>query len=111
MPVTDLDVASNWYCSHFGMTETKRQDKPVPCVILERDGVRLGFAITGGDPTQDGAAILVAGLAGLREELDARGVNVGNTRTDENDDGTRQTVFFVIAPDGLCYYFHEPVSV
>jgi hypothetical protein len=24
--------------------------------------------------------------------------------------GQRFQVFFVVAPDGLCYYFHEPVG-
>ena len=111
LPVEDLDVASDWYCQHFGMTEVERSaDAPEPAVILERDGIRVGFAINGGDASQDGAAILVAGLGELRSELASRGVNVGDTRIDENDDGTKQQVFFVIAPDGLCYYFHEPVA-
>jgi catechol 2,3-dioxygenase-like lactoylglutathione lyase family enzyme len=25
-------------------------------------------------------------------------------------DGTKLQVFFVVAPDGLCYYFHEPLE-
>ena len=52
LPVTDLDSASRWYCEHFGMVEVERLSQPVPTVILERDGTRLGFAINGGDPAQ-----------------------------------------------------------
>jgi catechol 2,3-dioxygenase-like lactoylglutathione lyase family enzyme len=109
LPVTDLDAALKWYCGHFGMVEVERFDRSVPTVILERDATRIGFAITGGDPEQDGAAILVSNISGMRDELKARGVNIGNWRVDERD-GQKLQVFFVVAPDGLCYYFHEPLA-
>ena len=109
LPVNDLDVASAWYCEKFGMTEVERTDSPEPTVILERDGTKIGFAINGGDPTQDGAAILVRDIANMREELHKRGVETGNWRVDERD-GEKLQVFFVVAPDGLCYYFHEPLA-
>lgn len=109
LPVNDLDVASAWYCEKFGMTEVERTNSPNPTVILERDGTKIGFAINGGDPTQDGAAILVRGIANMREELHAKGVETGNWRVDERD-GEKLQVFFVVAPDGLCYYFHEPLT-
>lgn len=109
LPVKDLDVAAEWYSKHFGMTEVERREEPVPTVILERDGTKIGFAINGGDASQDGAAILVSNIQGMKEELSSRGVEIGNWRIDERD-GKRFQVFFVVAPDGLCYYFHEPVQ-
>lgn len=109
LPVTDLDAASRWYCAHFGMVEAERRERPTPTVILERDGTRLGFSTNGGDPTQDGAAVLVSNIQALKEELEQRGVQLGNWRIDERD-GQKYQVFFVVAPDGLCYYFHEPWS-
>ena len=109
LPVTDLDVASDWYCRHFDMREVERRTQPVPAVILERDGVRIGFAINGGDASQEGAAIRVNGIEQLKTELAARGASVGESRVDERN-GERFNVFFVIAPDGLCYYFYEPVT-
>jgi len=109
LPVADLDIAAQWYAAHFGMTETQRTDGPQPAVILERDGVKLGFAITGGDASQDGAAIRVTHIQGLRDELEANGVTIGNWRIDERD-GQKLQVFFVVAPDGLCYYFYEPLE-
>jgi len=109
LPVTDLDAAARWYGEHFGMTEVERRAEPVATVILERDGVRLGFAMNGGDATQDGAAVLVSGIAPLKQELESKGVNVGDSRVDERD-GKRLQVFFVVAPDGLCFYFHEPLD-
>ncbi len=109
LPVTDLDAASKWYSQHFGMVEVERRDIPVPTVILERDGTRLGFAINGGDASQDGAAVLVSNIGRVREQLEANGANTGNWRVDERN-GKKLQVFFVTAPDGLCYYFHEPLE-
>ena len=108
LPVGDLDAASTWYADHFGMVEVERREEPVPAVVLERDGTRIGFALSGGDPTQDGAAILVAGINAMKAELEAKGLTISNWRVDEND-GKKHQVFFVAAPDGLCYYFHEPL--
>lgn len=109
LPVTDLDTASEWYSKHFGMVEVERSDAPLPTVILERDGIRIGFSINGGDASQDGAAILVSNIQGIKEELESRGVNIGNWRIDERD-GQKFQVLFVVAPDGLCYYLHEPIE-
>ena len=109
LPVTDLDAASDWYCKHFGMTEIERHAEPLPTVILERDGTRLGFTINGGDATQDGAAILVSNIHKIKDGLESNGVTIGNWRIDERD-GEKLQVFFVVAPDGLCYYFHEPLD-
>ena len=108
LPVTDLDTASVYYSTHFGLTETERRDNP-PTVIMERDGTQIGFAITGGDASQDGAAIQVTNIQALKDEFESNGVEIGNWRIDERD-GKRYQVFFVVAPDALCYYFHEPLK-
>ena len=109
LPVEDIDRASAWYQEMFGLKEVERLDDPVPAVILERDGVRIGFAINGGDVSNDGAAILVTDIHRARQELEGKGIEIGNWRVDEND-GQKLQVFFVIAPDGLCYYFHQPIG-
>jgi len=108
LPVVDLDAASRWYSSAFGLREVERRSHPHPTVILERDGVKMGFAINGGDASQDGAAILVSDIHRAKAELEANGVVTGNWRVDERD-GQQFQVFFVVAPDGLCFYFHQPV--
>jgi hypothetical protein len=77
LPVKNLDAACAWFAAHFGMAEVERFDSPFPTVVMERDGVRLGFAVNGSDPEQDGAAIRVTGAAALMEELRQRGVDVG----------------------------------
>jgi hypothetical protein len=109
LPVTDVDSAANWYGHHFAMVEVERKSEPQPTVIMERDGVRIGFSVNGGDSSQEGAAILVSDIHAVRAELESRGVKVGNWRVDDRD-GKRFQVFFVVAPDGLCYYFHQPIA-
>lgn len=108
LPVQDLDRAATYYRDAFGLTEVERRQSP-PAVIMERDGVRLGFSINGRDPEQEGAAILVSDIHRARDELEAKGVKTGNWRIDERD-GKKLQVFFVVAPDGLCYYFHQPIA-
>ena len=108
LPVEDIDRAAEWYGPRFGLVEVERSTTPVPTVIMERDGVRIGFAVNGGDASSDGAAILVTDIHRARDELQANGVTTANWRVDERD-GKKYQVFFVVAPDGLCYYFHQPV--
>lgn len=110
LPVGSIDEAAEWYSAKFGMKEIERRDQPVPTVILERDGVQIGFAINGRDASQDGAAILVSDINQAKTELEEAGIEIGNWRVDERD-GKKFQVFFVIAPDELCYYFHQPIEI
>lgn len=109
LPITDLDVAAQWYSKAFGMREIERRDQPAPTVVLERDGLQIGFAVNGGDATQDGAAILVSDIQRAKEELVANGLEIGALQIDERD-GKKFKAFFVVAPDGLCYYFHQLIE-
>lgn len=105
LPVTDLDATAKWYAG-FGLVEVERHDDPVPRIVMERDGVRIGFAINGGDASQDGAAIHVTDVDRAKSEFEANGVPTGDFRIDEDDNG-RKKVFFVVAPDGLCFYVFQ----
>ena len=109
LPVEDLDQASQWYANALGLTEVERRDDPVPTVIMQRDGVQIGFAINGGDASNDGAAILVSDIDRARRELEASGLSPGESRIDDHD-GQKMSVFFLVAPDGLCFYFHQPID-
>lgn len=108
LPVANVEEAAAFYARAFGMVEVARRQAP-PSVELERDGVRLGFTENGRDPGQEGAAIRVTDIDRMRRQLEAAGVAVGDARVDVRD-GRRFQVFFVVAPDGLCYYFHQPVD-
>ena len=109
LPVTNLENTTAGYGAQFGMKEIERRTTPHHMVLLERDHVRIGFAMNGKDASQDGAAILVNGIHPLREELKAKGVSVSEIQTDERE-GKKYEAFFVVAPDGLCYYFHEQIQ-
>ena len=109
LPVEDLDAAARWYSNAFGLREVERRDLPHQAVILERDGVKIGFALTGGDASQDGAAIQVSDIERVMEQISAAGVEPSNVGVEEKGSETRR-VFFVVAPDGLCFYFFETVS-
>tara|TARA_S200000501_G_C20245060_1_gene491866 strand:- start:23 stop:412 length:390 start_codon:yes stop_codon:yes gene_type:complete len=109
LPVEDIDRTVSWYKNAFDLTEVERHNTSVPTVILERDGVQIGFAINGGDAENDGAAILVTDIHRARDEIEGRGIETGNWRIDERD-GKKLRVFFVVAPDGLCFYFHQPID-
>jgi catechol 2,3-dioxygenase-like lactoylglutathione lyase family enzyme len=109
LPVSDLESSTKWYAQCFGLVEVERASQPNPTVIMERDGARIGFSVNGGDSAQDGAAIRVSDIHAARAELESKGVKIGNWRVDERD-GKKLQVFFVAAPDGLCYYFHQPLD-
>ena len=108
LPVKDISAASAWYQKHFGMKEVERGGASVPKVIMERDGTRIGFAENGGDSSQNGAAISVKGIDDIQSEIESTGANIANRRVDERE-GKKFNVFFVVAPDGLCYYFNEEI--
>ena len=109
LPVASVDDAAAWYSQHFGLTEVERSAEPHATVLMERDGVRLGFQENGGDSSNDGAAILVPDIGAMAAELARRGVAVGERTTDERQ-GQQYETFSVVAPDQLCYYFYQAVA-
>ncbi len=109
LPVEDISQTVKWYADAFDLKEIERRESPLPAVIMERDGLRLGFAVNGGDPEKEGAAILVTDIQRARDELEAKGVKTTAWRVDQRD-GQKFQVFFVVAPDGLCFYFHQPIE-
>ena len=38
----------------------------------------------------------------------AAGLSPGDLKEQERD-GNKEKAFFLICPDGLCYYFHQPL--
>ncbi|PWQ93190.1 VOC family protein [Leucothrix arctica] len=109
LPIKSVEHAVSWYSNAFGMFEVQRHTGAQPSVILERGGIRLGFAVNGGDAAQDGAAILVLDIHQAKVMLESNGVNTGDLQNDERG-GQSYKAFFVIAPDSLCYYFHELIQ-
>lgn len=108
LPVVNLDEALPFYQSRLGFQMVSRQDAPVKSAILGRDGIQIGLAENGGDPSQEGCFFEVNDVEAAFAELKANGLSLGeaNFRSDRHGDISYR-VFFVIAPDGLCYCLGE----
>ncbi|HUR34299.1 MAG TPA: VOC family protein [Vicinamibacterales bacterium] len=111
LPVPDLAAALPFYETVLGFRIVERRDTPHAAAILARDTVQIGRAENGGEPTQDGCAFHVTGLEGLFDAFQRNGLNKPDPKFDtEHRDRSEWKVFFVVAPDGLCYWFGERQS-
>jgi len=108
LPVEDVEAAIPFYESVMGFQVTARQGAPHKSAVLARDDIRIGLAENGGDPTQDGCFFEVDNVEAAFAELKANGLakEEAGFRIDKHGD-TSWKVFFVVAPDGLCYCLGE----
>jgi catechol 2,3-dioxygenase-like lactoylglutathione lyase family enzyme len=102
LPVADVTAAIPYYEQVFGFRLVKRNAAPHAAAVLARDRVEIGIAENGGDPTQEGCFFEVDNLDAAFEELTASGAKPGVV-DEQVINGQPYRVFFVIAPDGLCY--------
>jgi catechol 2,3-dioxygenase-like lactoylglutathione lyase family enzyme len=110
LPVADADAAAHYYVEKMGFAIVGRTDDPHKKVVLQRDAVRIALAENGGDPEQDGCAFYTDYLDVLKDEFAAAGLEkLGETKEETRTDGSRFKVFFVTAPDGLCYWFGQAI--
>lgn len=108
LPVQDVDKAIPYYEKMFGFRVVSRQEAPHRSVILERDKIQIGLAENGGDPTQEGCFFEVDNVEAAFAELKANGLEKEEAgfRIDRHG-AAAWKVFFVVAPDGLCYCLGE----
>jgi predicted enzyme related to lactoylglutathione lyase len=106
LPVADVDAAIPFYQKTFGFSVMSRADTPQKSVVLERDDIRIGLAENGGDPTQEGCFFEVDNAAAAFEEINGKTAAASDFRIDKFGDVSYR-VFFVVAPDGLCYMVGE----
>lgn len=108
LPVRNLAEALPFYETVLGFTVVSRGETPHRSAVLARDAVEIGLAENGGDSSQDGCAFHVTGLASLSEEFKAGGLQKDLSEFDVERHGDATfSVFYVVAPDGLCYWFGE----
>ena len=108
LPVLDLAGALPFYETVLGFRVVSRSDTPHKSAVLARDHVQMRLAENGGDPSQDGCAFHVTNLESLFSEFKANGLQKEISRFDTERRGdTAWNVFYVVAPDGLCYWFGE----
>jgi len=109
LPVADVDAAVPYYERMMAFKVVERVDEPHRRAVLERDDVRMALNENGGDPSQDGVAFSVDGVEALRAEFESSGLSgLGKLQNETRDDGDYK-VFFVVAPDGLCFWFGEKI--
>jgi lactoylglutathione lyase len=108
LPVADVEAALPFYQTTMGFEVHSRTDSPHRRVVLGRDGIGFGLAENGGDPEQDGCFFEVDNAERAFAELKANGLEQEspNFRIDKHGEKSFK-VFFVIAPDGLCYCLGE----
>ena len=112
LPVKDLEAAIPFYEAVMGFRVVSRKDSPCKSAALGRDGIQIGLAENGGDPTQEGCFFEVDNVEAAFTELKSNGLEKqeADFRTDQHGD-TYWKVFFVIAPDGLCYCLGERQAI
>jgi len=108
LPVPDLAAALPFYEHVLGFSIQSRSETPHRSAILTRDAVEIGLAENGGDPTQDGCAFHVTDVQSLLTEFKSKGLQkeLSDINVERRNDGP-WNVFYVVAPDGLCYWFGE----
>lgn len=107
LPVPDLSAALPFYETVLGFKVVSRDDTPPKSAVLARDDVQMRLAENGGDPSQDGCAFHVTGLEALFAEFKANGLQKELSEFGTEVHGDTFRVFYVVAPDGLCYWFGE----
>lgn len=108
LPVNDLDTALPFYEKTLGFQLVSRTNTPVKSATLSRDAIQMGLAENGGDPAQDGCFFEVSNVADAFAEFKANGLPIEQANYTRQQHGpVSWNVFFVVAPDGLCYSFGE----
>jgi lactoylglutathione lyase len=111
LPVANVNDALPFYEKALGFQVISRDEAPHRSAVLARDQVQMRLAENGGDPSQDGCAFHVKDLASLFAEFKANGLQkeLSDFSTERRGDAEWK-VFYVVAPDGLCYWFGERQS-
>ena len=108
LPVESVDAAIPFYETVMGFRVVSRVDSPHKSAVMGRDDIQIGLAENGGDPTQEGCFFEVDDAEAAFAELKSNGLKKeeADFRIDQHGDMSYK-VFFVVAPDGLCYCLGE----
>ena len=110
LPVANVKEAIPFYQNMLGFTLLSITSNPVNLALLQRDQIQIGLAENGGDPTQDGCFFEVDDVNLLHKELTGKfgeGQKNPGAISGQNQNGVPWRMFFVVAPDGLCYCFGQ----
>jgi catechol 2,3-dioxygenase-like lactoylglutathione lyase family enzyme len=111
LPVKNLESSIPFYETVMGFKVSERKDLPNKAATLYRDDIEIGLAENGGDPSNDGCFFEVDNIEKAFEELRSNGLkkDIPDFKNQKHGE-TSWRVFFVIAPDELCYCIGERQS-
>ena len=108
LPVKDVDSAIPFYETFMGFHLVSKHNEPCKTAVLARDEIQMAIAENGGDPTQEGCFFEVDNVEIALYEFKSYGLKKEVSDIDIQKHGeTSWRVFFVVAPDGLCYCMGE----
>ena len=107
LPVADVETALPFYETVLGFQVLSRSDAPHKTALLGRDRIQMQLVENGGDPSQDGCAFHVTDVESLFAEFKSNGLEKLTGFSTERHSDLEWKVFYVVAPDGLCYWFGE----
>jgi catechol 2,3-dioxygenase-like lactoylglutathione lyase family enzyme len=110
LPVKDVERSIPFYETTLGFKLISRETDPYQSAILSRDNIQIGLAENGGDPSQDGCFFEVDNVEKAMTELKANGLKQISDYSFQKHGTISWKVFFVIAPDELCYCIGERQS-
>ena len=108
LPVANVETAIPFYKETMGFRVIQREDSPHPRAVLARDNIQIGLAENGGDPTQEGCYFEVDDIEAAFEEIKGQKPADSDIKTQTRGESS-QRVFFIVAPDGLCYMLGQPL--
>jgi catechol 2,3-dioxygenase-like lactoylglutathione lyase family enzyme len=84
LPVKSVEAAIPFYETVMGFKVLSQRDAPTKAAVLGRDGVQIGLAENGGDPSQEGCFFEVDDVEAAFAELRSRrpGLPYRSTRRD-----------------------------
>jgi predicted enzyme related to lactoylglutathione lyase len=108
LPVNDIEFAIPFYETILDFQLVSRNDSPNKSAVLSRNNIQIGLAENGGDPSQDGCFFEVDNVDEIFTEFRSNGMKKEmNECNIEKHGGASWKVFYVVAPDGLCYCFGQ----
>jgi len=108
LPVENVDESVPFYETVMGFQVLSRSDSPHKSATLGRDEIKIRLAENGGDPTQEGCFFEVDSAEAAFAELKANGLKKVDADFRIDHHGKKKyKVFFLVAPDGLCYCVGE----
>ena len=107
LPVEDVESATSFYESKLGFRVASRTNEGCKRVVLERDEINIGIAENGGDPSQEGCFFEVEDVDAALSELKSYNPELKTELQTQKHGDTNYRLFFIVAPDGLCYCIGE----